>query len=103
MGTSKHLWVGVSLPESWATKHGLTERTLLVSPESLFATLLIEEILKNLPDLSPSHLDVEVERVQYVGEPCWEVKQPGELVVDWGMSSGVTAAFLATVTYLTTP
>lgn len=99
MGTK--LWVGVSLPESWATKHGLTERTLLVSPESLFAVLLNDEILRNLPEVSPSHLDVEVDRVQYEGEPCWEVKQPGELVVDARMDRAVAAAFAATVHYLT--
>lgn len=103
MDTAKHLWVGVSLPESWATKHGLTERTWWVTPESLFATLFTEAILKNLPELDPSRLDVEVDKVTYVGEPCWEVKQPGELVVDARLDSGVATAFSTTIHYLTGP
>jgi hypothetical protein len=103
MMDTMHLWVGVSLPEGWSTKHGLTERTRWVSPESLFAVLLTEEILKNLPEMDPSHLDVEVDKVTYEGVPSWEVKQPGELVVDAKLDSGVATAFAATVRYLTGP
>lgn len=97
---TKHLWVGVSLPEKWSTKHGLIERTRWVTPESLFAVLLTEEILKNLPELDPTHLDVKVDKVTYEGEPAWEVKQPGQLVVDARLDSGVATAFAATVRYL---
>lgn len=94
------LWVGVSLPESWATRHGLTERTWWTSPEAVFCALFVEEILKGLPDLEPSHLDVEVDRVTYEGEPSWEVKQPGKLVVDGKEDQAVATAFKSVMTYL---
>ena len=101
MGTK--LWVGVSLPQSWSTKHGLTERTRWVTPESLFAVLFTEEILKNLPEMDPTHLDVVVDKVTYEGVPSWEVKQPGQLVVDARLDSGVAAAFATTVHYFAGP
>ena len=94
------LWVGVSLPKPWATRHGLTERTWWTSPEAILCTLLVEEILKRLPDLEPTHLDVVVDPVDYDGSPCWEVKQPGKLVVDAREDQAVAQAFKSAMDYL---
>lgn len=94
------LWVGVSLPKPWATRHGLTERSRWTSPEAVFGALLMEEILRELPDLKPSLLDVEVDPAAYDGEPCWEVRQPGKLVVDSKMDRAVVTAFKSVMTYL---
>lgn len=61
----------------------------------------MEVIITTMPDVSPSHLEVVVDRVTYEGEPSWEVKQPGQLVVDAKLDSGVAAAFASTIHYIT--
>jgi hypothetical protein len=96
------LYIGITIPRPWCEKQGLTMRTRWVSPESLFATLFMDELGKTLGEAEANRVVLEIDTSADGLEPRFEIRYvKGTRMVPAATDTAVVDAIRATIQELT--